>query len=106
MFSLTLCFFVFKSKVSDEEYNEHCWEKQEAMVRRLQKEFPDQDKEVRTHIFQVFIPSRQLKKTKAHLFNLSKIYENYIKCPKSSFSCFCMFVAGTANGTARTRLEC
>uniref|UniRef100_A0A3Q3VIK8 DNA helicase n=1 Tax=Mola mola TaxID=94237 RepID=A0A3Q3VIK8_MOLML len=45
MFSLTLCFFVFKSKVSDEEYNEHCWEKQEAMVRRLQKEFPDQDKE-------------------------------------------------------------
>uniref|UniRef100_A0A3Q3VW95 DNA helicase n=1 Tax=Mola mola TaxID=94237 RepID=A0A3Q3VW95_MOLML len=90
MFSLTLCFFVFKSKVSDEEYNEHCWEKQEAMVRRLQKEFPDQDKEVRTHIFQVFIPSRQLKKTKAHSFNLSKIYENYIKCPKSSFSCFCI----------------
>ncbi|XP_037634394.1 SWI/SNF-related matrix-associated actin-dependent regulator of chromatin subfamily A containing DEAD/H box 1A [Sebastes umbrosus] len=36
------------SEVSDEENNdgsEPSWEKQEAMVRRLQKKFPDQDKE-------------------------------------------------------------
>lgn len=33
----------------DDEYDvkEPSWEKQEAMVRRLQKKFPDQDKEVR-----------------------------------------------------------
>lgn len=33
------------SVVSAEEDNEPSWEKQEAMVRRLQKKFPDQDKE-------------------------------------------------------------
>lgn len=35
--------------VEDSEGNEPSWEKQELMVRRLQKKFPDQDKEVNTH---------------------------------------------------------
>lgn len=42
---------VLNQKVSDEEDDEGkepSWEKQEAMVRRLQKKFPDQDKEVKT----------------------------------------------------------
>lgn len=45
---LILC----NQKVSGEEEDEGkepSWEKQEAMVRRLQKKFPDQDKEVKTH---------------------------------------------------------
>lgn len=32
----------------DDEGGEPSWERQEAMVRRLQKKFPDQDKEVKT----------------------------------------------------------
>uniref|UniRef100_A0A3Q0SFM3 DNA helicase n=1 Tax=Amphilophus citrinellus TaxID=61819 RepID=A0A3Q0SFM3_AMPCI len=46
---LLLC---FNGKVSDgeeDEGKEPSWEKQEAMVRRLQKKFPDQDKEVSIH---------------------------------------------------------
>lgn len=42
----------FNGKVSDGEESEGkepSWEKQEAMVRRLQKKFPDQDKEVSAH---------------------------------------------------------
>lgn len=33
----------------DNEEKEPSWEKQEAMVRRLQRKFPDQDKEVQTY---------------------------------------------------------
>lgn len=39
----------FNGQASDEEENEDkvpSWEKQASMVRRLQKKFPDQDKEV------------------------------------------------------------
>lgn len=43
--------FLLKSKVcykeDEDDEKEPSWEKQEAMVRRLQKKFPDQDKEVR-----------------------------------------------------------
>lgn len=49
--ALYLPFLHFNQKVSaeeDNEGNEPSWEKQEAMVRRLQKKFPDQDKEVKT----------------------------------------------------------
>ncbi len=35
----------------DDEGKEPSWEKQEAMVRKLQKKFPDQDKEVKTHTY-------------------------------------------------------
>lgn len=53
-----------KQKVSykeeeDDDVKEPSWEKQEAMVRRLQKKFPDQDKEVR-HTNAVCNPSRHL----------------------------------------------
>lgn len=34
-------------KEDEDDVSEPSWEKQEAMVRRLQKKFPDQDKEVR-----------------------------------------------------------
>lgn len=45
-------FSSLKQKVSykeeeDDDVKDPSWEKQEAMVRRLQKKFPDQDKEVR-----------------------------------------------------------
>lgn len=45
-------FLYLKQENSDEEESEGkepSWERQEAMVRRLQKKFPDQDKEVKTH---------------------------------------------------------
>lgn len=57
-------FSSLKQKVSykeeeDDDVKEPSWEKQEAMVRRLQKKFPDQDKEVR-HTNAVCIPSGHL----------------------------------------------
>lgn len=50
--AFNLPFLFLNQKVSGEEDNEGSepsWEKQEAMVRKLQKKFPDQDKEVKTH---------------------------------------------------------
>lgn len=48
---MQLCSFSLTRKVcykeEEEDVNEPSWEKQEAMVRRLQKKFPDLDKEVR-----------------------------------------------------------
>lgn len=53
-FRVFIYVFSLKQKVSykeeeeeDDDVKEPSWEKQEAMVRRLQKKFPDQDKEVR-----------------------------------------------------------
>lgn len=40
------------SSDEDEEGKEPSFEKQEAMVRKLQRRFPDQDKEVKIFIFQ------------------------------------------------------
>lgn len=34
---------------SEDETTEPSWEKQESMIRRLQRKFPDQDKEVKIH---------------------------------------------------------
>lgn len=39
-----------EEKQDEEEGGEPSWEKQEAMVRRLQRKFPDQDKEVRPYL--------------------------------------------------------
>uniref|UniRef100_A0A7N6B4S2 DNA helicase n=1 Tax=Anabas testudineus TaxID=64144 RepID=A0A7N6B4S2_ANATE len=43
--AVAACLLKFGDKEDDDEAKEPSWEKQEAMVRRLQRKFPDQDKE-------------------------------------------------------------
>lgn len=54
-----LLHFFLNGQASDEEEDEDkelSWEKQESMVRRLQKKFPDQDKVVSERMSQLTFP--------------------------------------------------